>query len=191
MAQSGTLPLVALRNWPGIALMWIALPAPLWIIPAPMWRYGSVMQAILSSLLFVWAGLLLGVAFVATPAKFLAPSVPLAHLLDVGRWTFHVLAWIEWPVALIALVILLVARERIEPRQGMILACLAGIAAVLALETFWLRPILDERLLAIIAGQSIPDSRLHDVYIGLDVLKLMLILGAAVLSTATRSDRTS
>jgi hypothetical protein len=47
-------------------------------------------------MLFIWAGLLLGVSFVATPAKFLAPSLPMTQALDVGRWTFHVLAWTEW-----------------------------------------------------------------------------------------------
>lgn len=34
--------------------------------------------------MFVWGGLLLGVAFVATPAKFLAPSLPLAQALEGG-----------------------------------------------------------------------------------------------------------
>jgi hypothetical protein len=38
--------------------------------------------------MFLWAGMLLGVSFIATPAKFLAPSLPLAQALDVGRSSF-------------------------------------------------------------------------------------------------------
>jgi hypothetical protein len=49
------------------------------------------MMHIVSPLLFVWSGLLIGVSFVATPARFLAPSLQLPQALDVGRWTFHVL----------------------------------------------------------------------------------------------------
>ncbi len=41
-------------------------------------------------LLLIWAGVALGVAFVATPAKFLAPSLSLPVALDVGRHTFAV-----------------------------------------------------------------------------------------------------
>lgn len=41
---------------------------------------------ILSQLLLavLWAGLLLGVSFLATPVKFLAPSLSLPVALDVG-----------------------------------------------------------------------------------------------------------
>lgn len=152
------------------------------------------MRSILSSALFVWAGLLLGVSFVATPAKFLAPSLPLAQALDVGRWTFHVLAWIEWPLAAVALIATLAAREGLGPRWKTVAACLAGIAAVLALETFWLRPVLDARVLAIMAGRPVPASRLHDLYIGLEAVKLMLILAGGLSaggSPATPSSRSA
>lgn len=35
-----------------------------------------------------WAGFLAGVSFLATPVKFLAPSLTLPVALDVGRQTF-------------------------------------------------------------------------------------------------------
>ena len=40
-------------------------------------------------LAWLWAGLVLGVSFVATPVKFLAPSLSLADALAVGRVTFE------------------------------------------------------------------------------------------------------
>ena len=48
------------------------------------------MTRVIAAILFVW--ILLGVSFIATPAKFLAPSLSMAQALDVGRWTFHVLS---------------------------------------------------------------------------------------------------
>ena len=82
--------------------------------------------------LFVWAGLLLGVAFVATPAKFLAPSLPLAQALDVGRWTFHVLSIIEWSLVATFVAIVVVWRGVIANHWVAVLMCLLAIAAALA-----------------------------------------------------------
>jgi hypothetical protein len=59
---------------------------------------------------------------------------------------------------------------------------LVAVAAVLASETFLVRPILDARVLEIIAGRSVPASGVHNVYIGLEALKLALILAAAIIS---------
>jgi hypothetical protein len=58
--------------------------------------------------------------------------------------------------------------------------CLAAIVAILACETFWLRPLLDARVLAIMGGQSAPRNTLHEFYIGLEAAKLALIITAGV-----------
>jgi len=140
------------------------------------------MSRVLGAALFVWAGLLLGVAFVATPAKFLARSLPLAQALDVGRWTFHVLSLIEWSLVATFVAIVVVWRGVIATHWGGLLMCLLAIAAALALQTFVVRPILDVRVLEIMRGGRVPPSALHSVYIGLEALKLMLLLTAAALS---------
>src|SRR5690606_31087651 len=49
----------------------------------------------LTVLSLVWLGLLLGVSFLATPVKFLAPSLTLPVALDVGRYTFTWLSRVE------------------------------------------------------------------------------------------------
>jgi hypothetical protein len=49
----------------------------------------------LSALALVWAGTLFGVSFLATPVKFLAPSLTLPVALDVGRQTFGVFSLVE------------------------------------------------------------------------------------------------
>ena len=138
------------------------------------------MNQVISALLFIWAGLLLGVSFIATPAKFLAPSLPLAQALDVGRWTFHVLGLIEWGFVAVVGLLILLAWIRLGQSAGLVLPLLAGVAIILALETFWLRPALDARALQIIAGQSAAPSSKHTLYIAFEVAKLLLILAAAV-----------
>ena len=138
------------------------------------------MNQVISALLFICAGLLLGVSFIATPAKFLAPSLPLAQALDVGRWTFHVLGLIEWGFLAVVGMLILVAWMRLGQGAGLVPLLLAGVAATLVLETFWLRPALDARALQIIAGQSAAPSAKHTLYIAIEIVKLLLILGAAV-----------
>jgi hypothetical protein len=138
------------------------------------------MTRALAAILFVWAGLLLGVSFVATPAKFLAPSLPMAQALDVGRWTFHVLTRIEWGFVLLTAVLLVMAWR--SARLGSVAGLIACVAAVLAVESFVLRPLLDERVLRIMAGEAVPPTIWHDVYIALEAIRLVLITAAAVVA---------
>ena len=55
----------------------------------------------------LWIGLLVGVCFIATPAKFQAQSLSLPVALDVGRSTFAIWNNVEW--ILIAFVVPLMA----------------------------------------------------------------------------------
>ena len=145
-------------------------------------RQGNPMNKAIAAILFLWAGLLLGVSFVATPAKFLAPSLPMAQALDVGRWTFHVLALIEWGLVVVVAVLVAIAWRSGTPRIGLVAGLLAVVAAVLAVESFVLRPLLDARVLRIIAGESVPPSQVHNLYIALEAVLLVLILAAGIFS---------
>ncbi|MHA6688126.1 hypothetical protein [Mesorhizobium sp. A556] len=124
----------------------------------------------------LWIGLLLGVSFLATPAKFLAPSLSLAVALDVGRQTFGVFNKVEW-----ALAILLLALVVSGPRAWLSLAVAVVVAAMVVVETIWLLPVLDQRVGLIITGQQPPESSLHVVYIALQIVKLavLCVLAAA------------
>jgi hypothetical protein len=129
------------------------------------------MNQTITAILFLWAGLLLGVSFVATPAKF-----------DVGRWTFHVLALIEWGLVVVVALLVAIAWRSGTPRIGLVAGLLAVVAAVLAAESFVLRPLLDARVLRITAGESVPPSQVHNLYIALEAVLLVLILTAAIRS---------
>jgi hypothetical protein len=142
------------------------------------------MKHVVAAGLFVWAGLLAGVAFVATPAKFLAPSLPLAQALDVGRWTFHVLSLIEWALAAVFLGIVVAGRSVVGSRWRGVLLCLLAVVAVLGIETFVARPVLDARVLEIMRGNSPSPTALHQVYIYLELLKFVLLLVAGAMTAA-------
>lgn len=119
----------------------------------------------------IWSGMVLGVAFLATPAKFLAPSLALAVALDVGRHTFEVFNWVEivWSLALVGLVFL-------RPPGRWVYAMVVVPCAIVTLETVWLLPVLEARVGVIIAGGTPSESDLHVLYIVLDAIKFIALL---------------
>ena len=118
----------------------------------------------------LWAGLLLGVSFLATPVKFLAPSLSLPVALDVGRQTFMVFNWVE-----VALALLLIALTAGGTPLRWIRAIAVTIALIVAMQTLWLLPLLDDRVQVILDGSTPPPSALHMIYAAADTLKLVLL----------------
>lgn len=109
---------------------------------------------IVSGVLFVWAGLLFGISFVATPAKFLAPSLSMAQALDVGRWTFHVLTWVECGVAAVTFALLTMAWRNGAAGLCLMIGLVVTAIAIIAAQSLGLRPVLDERVRHVIAGET-------------------------------------
>lgn len=125
-----------------------------------------------AKLYVLWAGLSLGVAFLATPAKFLAPSLTLPVALEVGQHTFGVYNHAE----LALLGIILVMDNWSGRRARWYLSALLPMVVVLA-QALWLIPALDLRVAAIQAGQGpLPPSNLHAVYVGAEIAKLIWLL---------------
>lgn len=121
---------------------------------------------------FLWAGMILGVSFLATGVKFTAPSLSLPVALDVGRQTFGFFNKVEifWAAWLIGLLLL---------RPGFRVSfCCGLVVALLAVQTLWLLPILDARVGMILAKQIPPPSSLHNLYPLADLVKLVALLAA-------------
>lgn len=131
---------------------------------------GAFTQLSLFAVPAIWLGLLVGVSFIATPAKFLAPSLSLPVALDVGHATFAVWNAVEWGV--LGVLILLAVIGRVG--QLSVLA-IAFLLATLLFQTFFLLPILDARIATIIAGGTPAPSSDHLVYIVSDVAKLQVL----------------
>ena len=134
-------------------------------------------MAILAGVVFVWVGMILGVSFLATSAKFLAPSLSLAVALDVGRHTFEIFLGFEvaWALLIAALLVLL--------RPGWLFYLLAGISvAIVALDILWLRPVLDARVQIILDGGSLQPAQLHSLYIVLELVKVFALIALGALA---------
>lgn len=116
----------------------------------------------------IWIGMLLGVSFLATPVKFLAPSLALPVALDVGRQTFAVFSNVEVIAALV-----LLAAASLLGRPGRIVLLAASIAVLVAGQRFWLLPALDARVEIILQGGAVPESGLHGLYVAIESVKLV------------------
>jgi hypothetical protein len=116
--------------------------------------------------------LALGVAFVGTPAKFLAPSLSLPVALDVGRHTFAVYDRLELGLLAAWLVLGLWSADR--PRWYLAVV-VPGV--VVAAEALWLLPALDRRVAVVLAGGPLVDDPvLHTGYIAGEVVKAAALL---------------
>ena len=121
-----------------------------------------------------WAGLLVGVCFIATPAKFLAPSLARPVALDVGRATFTVWNDVEWLVLAMLIPPLVFA-----PASRFTAVSTLVLGVLLFMQSMILLPALNARVTAIQAGNRPAGSPDHRTYIVIDGLKL-LILAAIV-----------
>lgn len=136
-------------------------------------RIGSPVLALYCA---VWPGIVIGVSFIATVAKFAAPSLTRPVALDVGAHTFAMLARIEWGLAaVLALLILAAGITRLRA----ILFIL--IAAILAGAAIWLYPQLAARTALVIAGQPLPPSPLHAISVAAESSKVVLLALFAIL----------
>ncbi len=122
-------------------------------------------------LYLIWAGLILGVSFIATPVKFQAPNLTMPVALEVGKATFHLFNPIEW-VIIIAIIILTGIAPNLSQKWDLIFLLLPLLLA----QTFWLLPALDIRADAVIAGTPPNPNHLHWIYIIMELSKLLITL---------------
>jgi hypothetical protein len=122
----------------------------------------------------LWAGLLVGVSFIATPAKFYAPSLSRAVALDVGRTTYARWNNVEWVLfGLVAFAIVLA-------RPSVFALAAAGVLDILFLiQSMILLPSLNKRVSAVIKGGNLPAASDHLLYVTIDIAKLCILAAVA------------
>lgn len=137
-----------------------------------MKRAAVVLQRILPPL---WCGMLGAVALEAQ-LKFQAPGITRELGLGIGKLVFTALNRAECGLAILLAIALFAfaAASRARIVFGVILA-------VLLAQTFWLIPLLIERIDLITSGQTPPDSATHFIYIALEITKIALLLALSVL----------
>jgi hypothetical protein len=126
-----------------------------------------------SLLTTLWAGLVLGISFIAQPAKFATPQLPKPIALAAGRQMFRAMHLAEGALAVSAIVLLMLAGSpRLWPIFGAVL--------MLLLQIFVLMPPLSDRVDARLAGRELPGSGWHGAFAVTEVAKFGLLLAASV-----------
>jgi hypothetical protein len=125
----------------------------------------------LGALIMLWAGVLIGVSFLAAPAKFGAPGLSLPMAMEIGRREFGTLNLAEIALAVVTLAL----AAYVRPERAIWLG--VGLAAlIVALQWLWLLPLLDARAELIIQGGTPEPAPWHALYIGVEILKLIALL---------------
>ncbi|MBV8550565.1 MAG: hypothetical protein JOY54_04640 [Acidobacteriaceae bacterium] len=126
-------------------------------------------------LITVWAGIIIGVSLIATPVKFQAPSLTMPVGVEIGRYTFRLLARVE----LCLLIASIVAASVAQPRW-ITTVVLALVIVECALQRYWLLPVLDDRVSQILAGGTPSFSIHHRLCAVIEAIKAALLITGAV-----------
>ena len=128
---------------------------------------------------FVWLGMVLAISFIEAPLKFRAPGVTLQIGLGIGRLVFRALNSCELALAAVVVACLAIT----PPTTGAAVATGVAVVTLLA-QVLAVRPRLARRSDAVLAGGDGPRSRVHWVYIGMEIVKVIALLVAGVLLLA-------
>jgi hypothetical protein len=137
------------------------------------------MGGLATAVAFTWFGMVTAISFLETPLKFRAPGITVPLGLGIGRLVFRALNIAETILA----VILLAAVATGHPGGRVWMPAVIATACLL-IQIALLRPPLDRRAVAVIAGDDLAPSRLHLRYIALEVIKILALLTAGALSVA-------
>ena len=137
----------------------------------------SVAQHLMWFLPMLWLGMVLAISFLETPLKFRAPGVTTALGLGIGRIVFRALNTVE---SVLAVLLLAAAVVLGQPGGVWVWLCLA--VAILLVHVSAVRPPLSRRSDRVLAGEELPRSTAHYWYIGLEVAKVVVLIGLAIVA---------
>jgi len=144
------------------------------------YRNKNNVQLVRSLTAIFWLGFFMAISFMEAPVKFTAPGISMSQGLQIGKLVFGTLNICEWAfLATIVVTCLIQKPGRLEGRL------IAIAALILALETFWLLPVLGANADRIIHGKTVTGHNLHWCYIALELIKAPVLLFAGI--TGVRS----
>lgn len=132
--------------------------------------------AVAVAVTFAWVGMVTAISFVEAPLKFRAPNVTLQIGLGIGRLVFRALNTIEMVFAIILVVVIALSRPSVP-----VIVAFAVVIMALIVQVAVIRPRLNKRSDRVLAGYQGPRSRVHHVYVGFEVAKLIALLMAGIL----------
>jgi hypothetical protein len=139
-------------------------------------------------LFLIWCGLIFGVSFLATPAKFLAPELELSLALQIGRVTFQIMSFVEFSLLTTSFIIIFLNNGRSWKTYSSSLI----LTALLAIQYLGVLPLLGNHTEKIFeqGGQHVTPSFLHSLFIFIEALKLGLLLALGVKNPALANEKT-
>lgn len=135
----------------------------------------SVAQHLMWFVPMLWLGMVLAISFLEAPLKFRAPGVTTELGLGIGRLVFRALNIVEAVLA----AVLLVAAVVLAP-AGAVWIWLAIAVVILVVQLAVVRPPLSRRSDRVLAGEELPRSTAHYWYIGLEIAKVIALIGLAI-----------
>jgi hypothetical protein len=118
-----------------------------------------------------WLGFFMAISFMEAPLKFTAPGLNMAEGLQIGKIIFKSLNICEWTFLLLILITCIVKKTT---RKGFYL--ITAISVIMALETFWLLPVLDNNADLIIKGLPVTAHSTHWFYVLFEIIKVPVLL---------------
>lgn len=133
----------------------------------------STSAALAGAVTFLWLGMVLAISFLEAPLKFRAPGVTIPIGLGIGRMVFRALNLVET-----ALAVVVVAAVASGGPSAAVVALTAVAVVVLAGQLAVVRPRLNRRSDAVLAGEdpALHRSRVHLYYVGLELVKVLALL---------------
>lgn len=122
-----------------------------------------------------WLGMVAAISFLEAPIKFRAPGVSLAIGLGIGRKVFTALNAVELVLTLVLAASCIVAKPDTPALTFFVLAAMVLIVQVAAI-----RPLLGKRSDRILAGEDLPRSKMHLVYIAFELVKVVLLISVII-----------
>ncbi|GAA3799241.1 hypothetical protein [Amycolatopsis tucumanensis] len=119
----------------------------------------------------LWLGMVLGISFLEAPLKFRAPGVTVPLGLGIGRIVFRALNRAE-----VVLAILVAAGVALSDVRWPVYLAGAVAAVVLVVQLAVVRPPLNRRSDRVLAGEDVPRSRAHLVYVVLEAVTVLALV---------------
>lgn len=124
---------------------------------------------------FLWLGMVLAISFLETPLKFRAPGVTVPIGLGIGRIVFRALNSAEAVLAAVVVVAVAVGTPPVP-----VIVFTATAAALLTGQLTLIRPRLNRRSDRVLAGEELPRSAAHLVYIAFEAVKVLALFGLGI-----------
>lgn len=131
------------------------------------------MKLIILLILGIWLGMILGISFLEAPLKFQAPNITLTLGLGIGKIVFTALNKVEMIFSVLLLGWLAFQFKNLNT---VVLILLIFLILLLAIQSFWLLPILNERVENLLNGIKVAKTNHHFYYVAFEIIKVGLLI---------------